>query len=45
MECGVSECDRKASIMRRPWPTKGTCAMGGGGSTDNHRHDKVQGYS
>jgi hypothetical protein len=20
-ECGVSECDRKASIMRRPWPT------------------------
>jgi len=18
--CGVSECDRKASIMRRPWP-------------------------
>jgi hypothetical protein len=20
---GVSECDRKASIMRRPWPTRG----------------------
>jgi hypothetical protein len=20
-ECGVSECDREASIMRRPWPT------------------------
>ena len=29
-ECGVSECDRKASVMRRPWPTKGCCAMGGG---------------
>jgi hypothetical protein len=22
-ECGVSECDRKASKMRRPWPTRG----------------------
>jgi hypothetical protein len=21
--CGVFECDRKASIIRRPWPTKG----------------------
>jgi hypothetical protein len=20
-ECGVSECDREASTMRRPWPT------------------------
>jgi hypothetical protein len=20
-ECGVSECDREASIMRWPWPT------------------------
>jgi len=30
-ECGVSECDRKVSIMRRPWPTRGCCAMGGGG--------------
>jgi hypothetical protein len=27
-ECGVSECDRKASIIRRPWPTRGCCAMG-----------------
>ena len=26
-ECGVSECDREASIMRRPWPTRGYCAM------------------
>jgi hypothetical protein len=22
----VSECDREASIMRRPWPTGGCCA-------------------
>jgi hypothetical protein len=22
-ECGVSECDRKASTMRKPWPTGG----------------------
>jgi hypothetical protein len=28
-ERGVSECDREASIMRRPWPTRGSCAMGG----------------
>jgi hypothetical protein len=27
-ECGVSECDREASIMRRPWPTGGCCSMG-----------------
>jgi len=26
-ECGVSECDREALIMRRPWPTRGCCAM------------------
>jgi hypothetical protein len=26
-ECGVSECDREASILRRPWPTRGCCAM------------------
>jgi hypothetical protein len=25
--CGVSECDREASIMRRPWPTRDCCAM------------------
>ena len=23
IECGVSECDRKSSIMRWPWPTGG----------------------
>ena len=27
-ESGVSECDRKALIMRNPWPTMGCCAMG-----------------
>jgi hypothetical protein len=25
-ECGVSECDREAWIMRRPWPTGGSRA-------------------
>jgi hypothetical protein len=25
--CGVSECYREASIMRRPWPTRGCCAI------------------
>jgi hypothetical protein len=28
-EFGVSECDREASILKRAWPTKGCCAMGG----------------
>jgi len=23
----VSDCDRGASIMRRPWPTSGCCAI------------------
>jgi hypothetical protein len=26
-ECGVSKCDREASIMRRPWPTRGWCTI------------------
>ena len=26
-ECGVSECDRGATIMRRPWSTGGCCPM------------------
>jgi len=26
--CGVSECDREASIMRRPRPTRGCYAVG-----------------
>jgi hypothetical protein len=28
IECGVSECNRKASIMSSPWPNCGCCAMG-----------------
>jgi hypothetical protein len=24
---GVSECDRESSIMWKPWPTRGSCAM------------------
>jgi hypothetical protein len=28
-ECGVSECYREGSIMRRPWTTRVYCAMGG----------------
>ena len=27
----VSEGDREASIIRRPWPNRGCCAIGGGG--------------
>ena len=27
-ECGVSECNFEASVMRRPWPTSGYWAMG-----------------
>ena len=26
-DCGVSECDRKTLIMRRPFTTRGCCAM------------------
>ena len=29
-ECRVSECDREASIMMRPWPTRGCCSLRGG---------------
>jgi hypothetical protein len=28
-ECGVSKGDREASIVRKPWPTRGCCAMVG----------------
>ena len=24
----ITECDREASIMMRPWPTRGCCAIG-----------------
>jgi len=30
-KCCVSECDRDASIMRRPWLTRGLCNGGVGG--------------
>jgi hypothetical protein len=26
-ECGVSECGRETSKMRRPWTTRGCCAI------------------
>jgi hypothetical protein len=29
-ECGASECDREATGMRGPWPTRGCCAIGVG---------------
>ena len=35
-DCSVSKCDREASIMRKPWPTRGCCAMGG-----NIKHCKI----
>jgi hypothetical protein len=31
IECGVSDCDREASIVTRYWPTRGCCVTGGGG--------------
>jgi hypothetical protein len=34
----VSECDREASIMRRPWPTGGCCALWGGGGRNRIVH-------
>ena len=27
VDCGVSECDREASIMRTPWPMRGCYTM------------------
>jgi hypothetical protein len=27
-ECGVSECDHEAPVIRRPWPSRGCCAIG-----------------
>jgi hypothetical protein len=27
----VRECDRVASLVRRPWPSRGSCAVGGWG--------------
>jgi len=25
--CGVSECEREAAVIRRPWPNRGSSAM------------------
>jgi len=33
-KCGASEYDCEASIIKKPWPTRGCCAMGGGGEED-----------
>ena len=30
IECVVSECNREASTMRGPWPSRGFCTMGRG---------------
>jgi hypothetical protein len=30
-ECGVSECDRETSTVRRPCSTRACCVMGRGG--------------
>ena len=41
VECGVSDYDRQASIMRRPWQTLGCCVMGPNvyaiGRYENHK--------
>jgi hypothetical protein len=36
--CGVSECDREAWIMERPWPSGGCCAMGDKDNTINSKY-------
>jgi hypothetical protein len=46
-DCGVSGCDREASIVRGPWPTRGSCAMekestGGERKGTSHTHGKIQ---
>jgi hypothetical protein len=38
----VSECDREASIMRRPWPAGGCCAMGKKNARRCTRRGRVQ---
>jgi hypothetical protein len=41
-ECGVSECDREASKMRRPWPTGGRRVLGGGGVGIAHKGTNIR---
>ena len=35
------ECDREASTMRRSWPNRGCCAVGGGGGGIDRLNFKV----
>ena len=42
--CGVSGCDREASIMRRSRPTRGSCVMGVAGiGYSGYNYDMVSG--
>ena len=41
-KCGVSECDREASMMGRAWPTGGCCAMGGEGKKQTNKARKEE---
>jgi hypothetical protein len=41
-ECDVSECDREASVMRRPWRTRRRCATGGGGGGGGRPFGAIQ---
>jgi len=34
-------CHREASIMRRPWPTRGCCAGGGDTLLSNYSQQKL----
>ena len=38
-ECGVSECDREAPIIRGPWPTKDSCAMEGKNTLTDYNNE------
>ena len=40
-ECSVSECDREASIIMRPWSTRGCCPMRVG---NIHMHKRICEY-
>jgi hypothetical protein len=41
-KCDASECDRKALLVRRPWPTRGCYVIGlGGVLCVEHRHFHV----
>ena len=42
IECGVSKCDREASIMRMSWLSRGCCAMQ---KKSRHQNVKYHRYS